>query len=67
MISCVAGMDKVIWATVRAELSGILTRLIGEEVYLSEEEARRVVERLSLRCMSPDRTGNSSSDLLSVG
>ena len=45
----------------REELSGILTRLIGEEVCLSEEEARRVVERFRLRNASPERTVREST------
>lgn len=60
-------MDTVIWATVREELSWILTRLIGEEVYLSEEEAQRVVERLCLREASTERTVRESADFVGVG
>lgn len=60
-------MDTVIWAAVREELSVILTRLIGEEVYLSEEEARRVVERLRLRDASTERTVRESAGLIGVG
>lgn len=51
----------------REELSVILTRLIGEEVYLSEEEARRVVKRLRLRDASTERTVRESAGLIGVG
>jgi hypothetical protein len=60
-------MDTVIWTTVREELSCILTRLIGEEVYLSEEEAQRVVERLCPRDASTERKVRESADFVGVG
>jgi hypothetical protein len=60
-------MDTAIWSHVRDELSGIFTRLIGEEVYLSEEETRRVIERLRLCDVSTERSVYSSADLVDVG
>jgi len=60
-------MNTVIWAVVRDELSGIFTRLIGEEVRLSEEEARRVIERFGAGRVSSEKAVRSLVDPVSVG
>jgi hypothetical protein len=60
-------MDTVVWAIVQDKLSGIFTGLIGEEVHLSEEEARRVIERLCAHDVSSEKEMRSFVDPVSVG
>ena len=60
-------MDNLIWTFVKEELSVIFTNLIGEEVRLSEEEARQVIQRLCPEAAPPGCPVCSLSDPVSVG
>ena len=59
-------MDTMILIKIRDELSGIFTKLIGEEVHLSDEETQRVIEKLRPADVSNHPSVCSSSDLACV-
>ena len=62
-----SAMDSPTWTFVREELSTIFTELIGEEVCLSEEEARQVIRRMCPEVAPPGCATESSPDPVSVG
>ena len=62
-----SAMDGPIWTFVRDELSTIFTALIGEEVCVSEEEARQVIRRMCPEVALPVCATESSPDPVSVG
>ena len=60
-------MDAMSWSFLRSELSEVFSNLIGEEVNLSEEEARRVVEKLCHRDASLKQHAGPCADLVGSG